>query len=125
MIILEYIYSISSIFYFIILIAAFISLYLFKKSKNKSNPKISIIIAARNEEKRILPTLQSLQKLIYPSNLFEIIFIDDASNDNTPKIINAYCRHNTNWKCIQLKEKDAEWHGKKLALKTGIENAKR
>ena len=44
--------------------------------------------------------------------------------DNTAKIINAYSRHNSNWKCIQLMEKDAGWHGKKLALKTGIDAAK-
>ena len=123
MFILEYIFSISSIIYFLILIAAFVSLYLFKKPKSDFTPKISIIIAARNEEKRILPTLQSLQQLIYSIDLYEIIFVDDASTDNTAKIINAYCRHNSNWKCIQIKQKDAEWHGKKLALKTGIDAA--
>ena len=123
MIILEYIFSVSSLVYFLFLIAAFISLHLFKKTKKNITPKISIVIAARNEEKRILPTLQSLQQLNYPIDLYEIIFVDDASTDNTAKIINAFCRHNSNWKCIQLKEKDAKWHGKKLALKTGIDAA--
>ena len=123
MIILEYMFSISSIIYFLILISVFISLYRFKKSVNNNSPKISIVIAARNEERRILPTLQSLQKLNYSSKLFEIIFVDDASTDNTAKIINAYCLHNSNWNCIKLKEKDKQWHGKKLALKTGIDAA--
>lgn len=123
MIILEYIFSISSLLYFFLLIAAFIALNLFRKPQSNNTPKISIIIAARNEEKRILPTLQSLQQLNYPSKHFEIIFVDDASTDNTAKIIRAYCRHNPNWKCIELKEKKSEWHGKKLALKTGIDSA--
>jgi cellulose synthase/poly-beta-1,6-N-acetylglucosamine synthase-like glycosyltransferase len=107
----------------LILIAVFISMFRFKKYANDHSPKISIIIAARNEEKRILPTLQSLQKLQYPLKQFEIIFVDDASTDNTAKIINAYCLHNSNWQCIKLKEKDKQWHGKKLALKTGIDAA--
>ena len=124
MIIFEYIFIFSSILYFLLLIASYIALNLFKNPKNDFTPKISIIIAARNEENRILPTLQSLQKLKYPPNLFEIIFVDDASTDNTAKIINAYCLHNPNWKCIKLKEKNSGWHGKKLALKTGIDAAK-
>jgi len=123
MIILEYIFTISSFVYFFLLIAAFVALNLFRKPKITISPKISIVIAARNEEKRILPTLQSLQQLKYPLNKFEIIFVDDASTDNTVKIINAYCLHNPNWKCIKLKEKDKVWHGKKLALKTGIDAA--
>jgi len=123
MIYLEYIFSISSLLYFLLLIAAFVALNLFRKPQNNNTPKISIVIAARNEEKRILPTLQSLQQLKYPLNKFETIFVDDASTDNTAKIINAYCLHNKNWKCIKLKEKNEDWHGKKLALKTGIDAA--
>lgn len=123
MIILEYIFTISSLFYFLLLIAAFFGLYLFKNPKNNTAPKISIVIAARNEEQRILPTLQSLQKINYHPSKYEIIFVDDASEDNTAKIINAYCLHNTNWKCIQIKQKDKNWYGKKLALKTGIDAA--
>jgi cellulose synthase/poly-beta-1,6-N-acetylglucosamine synthase-like glycosyltransferase len=121
MIILEYIFSISSIIYFLILIAAFISLFLFKIPSNNFTPKTSIVIAARNEENRIIPTLQALQNIRYPSGLLEIIFVDDASTDNTAKIIEEFIQKNPNWKCIQIKEKDTEWHGKKLALKTGID----
>jgi cellulose synthase/poly-beta-1,6-N-acetylglucosamine synthase-like glycosyltransferase len=123
MIIFEYIFSVSSIIYFLLLIAAFVGLYLFKKQTNKLTPKISVIIAARNEEHRITPTLQSLQSINYPADSYEIIFVDDASTDNTTKIINEFAANNSNWKCIQIKEKDTEWHGKKLALKTGIDAA--
>ena len=47
---------------------------------------VSVIIPAMNEEKYILKCLESLQKLDYPKDLFEIIVIDNGSSDNTVKI---------------------------------------
>ena len=53
-------------------------------------PTVSIIVAARNEEKNILRCLQSLDKLIYPEGKLEIILVDDQSTDNTGKIIDKF-----------------------------------
>ena len=50
---------------------------------NNSEIKVSIIIAARNEETTIERCLQSIIKQDYPNNLIEIIVVDDASSDNT------------------------------------------
>ena len=49
-------------------------------------PAVSIVVAARNEEKNILSCLESLDNLIYPDHKLEIIVIDDASSDRTLKI---------------------------------------
>jgi cellulose synthase/poly-beta-1,6-N-acetylglucosamine synthase-like glycosyltransferase len=95
-------------------------------SEPSSKLSISIIIAARNEEKRISPCLKSLEKLIYPADKFEIIFIDDHSSDNTAKIIKSYCQKYQNWKIISLAldEKSTKLRGKKNALQKGISAAK-
>ncbi len=93
--------------------------------KEKTNyPSVSVIIAARNEAKRIEPTLRSLEGLDYPLKQYEIIFIDDASTDETPAIISEYCKKHSNWKLIRLTERDDFASGKKRALKEGIKHAK-
>jgi len=49
-------------------------------------PKISIITSARNEEKHIRETLTSMVSNTSYTN-YEIIAVNDASNDNTEKIL--------------------------------------
>ena len=51
-------------------------------------PEISIIIPCYNEEKNIFNTIKSISSH-FNKTCFEIIVIDDGSNDNTRKIINS------------------------------------
>jgi len=53
-------------------------------------PKVSILIAARDEEKVIGRLLSSLQKVRYPKNLLEILVIVDGSKDKTAKIARSF-----------------------------------
>ncbi|MFQ3598254.1 MAG: glycosyltransferase [Chloroherpetonaceae bacterium] len=55
-------------------------------------PFVSVIVAARNEEKNIARTLDSLVKLDYPHDRFEIIISDGASTDGTPDIVYGYAQ---------------------------------
>lgn len=50
---------------------------------------ISVIIAARNEEKNITKLLYSLSEQTYPHQLFEVIVVDDHSTDNTWQLLTA------------------------------------
>ncbi|RLD25869.1 MAG: glycosyltransferase, partial [Bacteroidetes bacterium] len=50
----------------------------------------SIIIPFRNEAGNLSELLQSLSNLHYPKHLFEILFVNDASEDNSVEIINAF-----------------------------------
>jgi cellulose synthase/poly-beta-1,6-N-acetylglucosamine synthase-like glycosyltransferase len=94
-----------------------------KESGEAQLQSISIVIAARNEEDRILPCLRSLENLDYPINMFEIIFVDDNSQDKTAEIIQSFCDKNQNWKLIRLDKKSEELRGKKNALLNGIKQA--
>lgn len=49
----------------------------------KSEPSVSIVIAAKNEGNVIGDTLRSLCKIDYPTDKFNIVVIDDGSSDNT------------------------------------------
>lgn len=49
--------------------------------------KISILIPARNEEKYIIPCIESILKNNYPAGLLEIIVINDHSTDKTAELV--------------------------------------
>ncbi|MDO8640592.1 MAG: glycosyltransferase, partial [Nitrosarchaeum sp.] len=58
--------------------------------KEHDNPKVSIILPARNEEEFIGKCLDSLIEQDYTN--YEIIVIDDSSEDATGKIISEYAK---------------------------------
>jgi biofilm PGA synthesis N-glycosyltransferase PgaC len=50
-------------------------------------PRVSFVVAVRNEESRIEAKVQHLLSLPYPRELCEIVVISDGSNDRTPEIL--------------------------------------
>ena len=64
--------------------------------------KVSVIIPARNEADNILSCIYSILNQNYPSNLLEIIVIDDFSTDNTAELVRSL--NQVNVKLIQLKD---------------------
>ncbi len=93
-------------------------------SLSGKRPVISVVIAAKNEEKRLQPLLKSLTALNYPLDKYEIILVDDASTDATAKILNTEAAKHTNWKVLRRKEVSDRYHAKKMALALAIESAK-
>nr|WP_232225569.1 glycosyltransferase [Oceanobacillus manasiensis] len=55
-------------------------------------PKVSVLIPAHNEEVVIGKTLDAMCQLQYPTNLLEIIVINDNSNDRTGEIVESYAK---------------------------------
>jgi len=53
------------------------------------NTTVSIVVAARNESANIVKCLDSLLNQSYPSFLYEVILIDDHSEDNTFSLANS------------------------------------
>jgi len=56
----------------------------------------SIVVPFRNEAKNLLELIESLRQLDYPSNLCEIIFVDDDSTDGSVLIIEKEFQHKNN-----------------------------
>ena len=81
--------------------------------------KISVIIAARNEEENIGSLLTSLENQSYAPHLFEVIVVDDNSTDKTAAIVNGFPFA----KLIQLRFDNINSF-KKKAIETGIKAAK-
>jgi cellulose synthase/poly-beta-1,6-N-acetylglucosamine synthase-like glycosyltransferase len=87
---------------------------------NEKMPNISVLIPFRNESHRIIPLLNSIQKIDFEGHI-EFLFIDDHSTDNSIAAIKHHpIFQSNNCKIIILKE---GYNGKKDALKTGISEA--
>jgi len=80
-------------------------------------PKISIIIPARNEEKRIGNLLKSISLQRYDN--LEVIVVDDNSEDNTFTTAVSYGKMIKNLRVIKSSFKDG-WCGKNAALVSGF-----
>ena len=53
-------------------------------------PKVSIIVPVRNRPDEIGHCLTSLLRLDYPEEKTEIIVVDDASDDDTPRVVEGF-----------------------------------
>lgn len=80
--------------------------------------KVSIIVAARNEELLIGQTIDDLLAQNYPKDLVEIIIIDDHSTDSTASIVQGYALAGV--KLIQLNLSNRINSYKKMAIQTAI-----
>lgn len=93
----------------------------FYQKTNTQMPGISIVVAARNESRYIEQLMDALTGQNYPKNTYEIIIVNDHSDDDTVALVNQFIREN---KTIDINLLNTDAEGKKAALKTGIDNAK-
>ncbi len=84
-------------------------------------PRVSIVVAARNEERNIREALASLLELNYPD--FELIVVDDRSTDRTGDILDEMAADSPRLKTIHVDSLPPGWLGKNHALWTGSRRA--
>ncbi len=82
--------------------------------------KVSVIIAARNEEKNIAYCIGSLLKQTYPRELYEIIVVDDHSEDKTVEVVRECMKKFSNIRLASSPPLLPSTSPKKAALATGI-----
>jgi len=100
-------------------------IYGVSKSRYKKNPlfepTVSIVTAARNEEKNIRACLESLAQLDYPEAKLEIIVVDDGSTDATAAIIRDYAVNYPEIKTLTAQQGTDRLRGKANAIAQGID----
>jgi len=121
-ILLNILFIIFSAFYLCIQIGLILGIKRLKCRKSSSLPFVSVIVAARNEEKTISDLLQCLISQTYEN--LEIIIVNDRSTDNTRNIIEKFARKNKKIKCINIHTLSGDMPAKKNALRTGIKASK-
>ena len=90
-----------------------------KKLKKNNLTKISLIVAFRNEEKNLHNIVKDISNQDYSEKYFEVIFVNDHSEDKSLEILKKLIEKKDNFKILKLKE----FTGKKQALKLGIKNS--
>jgi len=72
--------------YLLLLLAIWIGMIQLKPAASETispTTNFSIIVPFRNEAENLAALVTSLKQLDYPTHLFEVIFVDDASRDNS------------------------------------------
>ncbi len=85
--------------------------------------KVTVIVPARNEEKKIIECLTSIVTTEYPSNLLEVIVVDDHSTDQTAQLVKDFSVKHPNVRLLPLADftRNRKINSyKKLAIKTAI-----
>ena len=90
---------------------------------NTSQPFVSVLIAARNEESYLSECLESVLNQSYDPGRFEVIVINDHSTDRTESICQEFARRFLNFSYANAREYSA-LKGKTNALDQGIEKAR-
>lgn len=92
-----------------------------RKVKLSRYPFISVLIPAYNEEGTIIRSLESVLKLDYPKDKFEVIVINDGSTDKTRDRISQFIKKA---KSFNIRLINQENKGKAASLNNGLKNAK-
>ena len=126
---IEFIIFICIIFYILIYFSVVLKISLddFKKLNVKENSNIkllqfSIIVAAKNEENNISKLISTLKNLDYPKDNYEVIIVDDSSNDDTFHLAKNLTSGLENFTVIS--DTNKKYEGKRGALDYGISLAK-
>ena len=85
------------------------------------NPKITVITSAYNSENFVAITLESVLNQTFKD--FEYIIFEDASSDNTAKILKEYSQKDSRIKIV-TKEKNLGYQGFIKNLNSGLKMAR-
>ena len=112
-----------SLFYLAIIAVFTYGWFTLKKNErfdSVGTEKASVVVAVRNEEKNILSLLDALWQQTRGPQFFEVILVDDHSEDNTVTLIHDFTVSHPDMK---IKLLHASGTGKKQAISQGIETA--
>lgn len=84
-------------------------------------PKLSVLVAAKDEEANIETCLRGLLAQEYPA--LEVIAIDDRSRDRTGAIMDALAASDARLRIVHVRTLPAGWTGKNHAMHVGVQQA--
>lgn len=90
-------------------------------SREDDAPRVSVIVAARNEERHIRAAVQSLLAQSY--SRLELIVVDDRSEDDTARILRELAAADRRLRTVRIDRLPDGWLGKTNALQKGAEAA--
>ncbi len=91
-----------------------------REIKAYKKKKVSVVIAARNEENNISQLLTTLVNQSYSKSLYEIIIANDDSTDKTAEIVSTFAKRWPIIKLLKVKNRSNVKSPKKNALEQAI-----
>jgi cellulose synthase/poly-beta-1,6-N-acetylglucosamine synthase-like glycosyltransferase len=89
-------------------------------SVSKAQRSVSVVVPFRNEEDHLPGLLEDFSRQSYPSELMEIIFVDDHSMDDSASLLTRAISNKAHFRYLAL---PPHLSGKKKALSHGIQQA--
>lgn len=84
-------------------------------------PKVSILVAARDEARKLPEALTSFLASNYPD--YEVVAVNDRSRDGTQDILDAAARDHSNLKAVHIETLPGGWLGKSHALQQAYKHS--
>ena len=81
-----------------------------------TQPLVSVIVSARNEEFNISQLVSALNQQSYPHHLYEILIANDRSTDGTAQVLKELEYQQSNLTVVTISETPLGWAPKKWAL---------
>lgn len=92
-----------------------------EESSMENGPRLSVIVAARNEEKQIMVSILSQLRQSYQN--VEWILVNDRSTDATGKIMDELMQQDSRISVLHIEALPNGWLGKNYALYSGSQQA--
>ena len=84
-------------------------------------PRLSVVVACRNEEANVRAVLASVLAQAYPG--LEVVAVDDRSEDATGAVLDALAAEHPSLRVLHVTSLPADWLGKTHALQRGAAQA--
>jgi hypothetical protein len=94
----------------------------FPPDSEEPQPLVSVLVAARDEAKRLPEAMNSLLGLAETN--YEVIAVDDRSTDATGKILDDFATRDPRLRVAHVRELPPNWMGKPHALQTAYEQSR-
>ncbi|RKY62701.1 MAG: hypothetical protein DRP95_00880 [Candidatus Latescibacterota bacterium] len=91
-----------------------------RKGRSRAKPRVTALVAVRDEIQCIRPCLEALLRQTYPRELYEVVVVDDGSQDGTWEVLRDYAERYPNLKVLRSWSPSGELTGKQQALALGI-----
>ncbi len=111
------------VLYSFTLLTLFVGLLRRNHGENRTQYRVSVLIAARNEESNIGNVLADLSRQTYPTELYEVIVASDGSSDKTEEIVRRAAAQCANVKLVVVNQCPRGYSPKKHAIESAFRHS--
>jgi cellulose synthase/poly-beta-1,6-N-acetylglucosamine synthase-like glycosyltransferase len=91
-----------------------------RRGQSMDKPRVSVIIAARNEENNIGDILSDLVNQSYSPDLYEVIIANDHSHDRTAEVVSRFSNDFANVTLLNIETTPPNFSPKKYAIQKAV-----